>query len=154
MSPSNPNTKTNATSDLSLNTLIQEALEKQSIPLKPQRTPSIKRKTQDQNSAEKTKPSKINNATNSQISPQLIQRPLAMSNANPTKPKMLRQDPKTLSGIPCVSAHYTREAILTKDAIHPPPYYYYIIPYCITADYKSHKGYLLFSTVLFFPDFV
>ena len=121
MSPSNPNTQTNATSDLSLNTLIQEALEKKSTPPKPKRTPSIKRKTQDQNSAEKTKPSKINNTTNNQAPPQLIQQPLAMSNANPIKPKMLRQDPKTLSGIPCVSAHYTREAILTKDAIHPPP---------------------------------
>ena len=67
MSPSNPNTQTNATSDLSLNTLIQEALEKKSTPPKPKRTPSIKRKTQDQNSAEKTKPSKINNTTNNQV---------------------------------------------------------------------------------------
>ena len=120
MSTSNPNTKTNVTSDVSLNTLIQEALEKKSSPPKPKRTPSVKRKTQDQNSAEKTKPSKINNSTYSDTPPQLTQTPM-MSNTHPTKPKMLRQDPKTISGIPCVSAHYTREAILTKDAVHPAP---------------------------------
>ena len=34
---------------------------------------------------------------------------------------MLRQDAKHLGSIPCVSAFYTREAILTKDATHPEP---------------------------------
>ena len=37
------------------------------------------------------------------------------------RPKMLRQDSKSLGITPCVAAYNTVEAILRKDAIHPTP---------------------------------
>ena len=120
MSKSNPNISTNAISDSSLNSLIENALENESTP-KPQRTPKNKRKPQGQLSEEKQKPPKVINTTIGTQSPQNHHTQHTMSQNNGTRPKMLRQEAKTLEGIPCVSAHYTREAILRKDAHHPPP---------------------------------
>ena len=145
---SNPNTKTNLTTEISINSLINKALEEKDTPPKPQRTPNLKRKTQGQLSEEKTKPPKIIHTTQNLISQQTNLSLSTMSHENSSRPKMLRQDPKNLSGIPCVSAHYTREAILTKDAIHPQP-----APYEITyndikdkiSDYILENKHKLFN---------
>ena len=117
---SNPNSKTNISTDISINSLIDKALEEKNTSPKPQRTPNLKRKTQGQLSEEKTKPPKIVHTTQNPDFHQINFSPPTMSE-NSSRPKMLRQDPKNLSGIPCVSAHYIREAILTKDATHPQP---------------------------------
>ena len=69
MSKSNPNISTNAISDSSLNSLIENALENESTP-KSQRTPKNKRKPQGQLSEEKQKPPKVINTTIGTQSPQ------------------------------------------------------------------------------------
>ena len=131
---SNPNTKTNQTTDISINSLINKALEENKTPPKPQRTPNQKRKTQGQLSEEKTKPPKILNTTQEGTAQQTNHSSSIMFQENSSRPKMLRQDPKNLSGIPCVGAHYIREAILTKDALHPQP-----APYEISYDNIREK---------------
>ena len=122
MSKTNPNISSNAISDSSVNSLIESAL-KSEAPPQPQRTPKNKRKPQGQLSEEKQKPPKVinTNTTTGTQSTQSHHTKHTMSQNNGTRPKMLRQDAKNLEGIPCVSAHYTREAILRKDAHHPPP---------------------------------
>ena len=120
MSISNPNISTHAISNSSLNSLIENALENETGP-KPLRTPKNKRKPQGQLSEEKQKTSKVINTTSSTQSPPSHHTQHTMSQNNGTRPKMLRQEAKNLEGISCVSAHYTREAILRKDAHHPSP---------------------------------
>ena len=44
-----------------------------------------------------------------------------MTHENGDRPRMLRHSAKGLEGTPCVSAYFTREAILKKDAEHPEP---------------------------------
>ena len=92
------------------------------------------RKTQGQLSEEKTNPPKILNTTQEGTAQQTNHSSSIMFQGNSSRPKMLRQDPKNLSGIPCVGAHYIREAILTKDAIHPHP-----APYEISYDNIREK---------------
>ena len=91
MSTSNPNTKTDAATDISINSYIKKAIEENSLAPKEQRTPSSKRKTTDQLSAEKTKPSKIkNNTENSEniyIEPKMITENTPPAKNAPARPK-------------------------------------------------------------------
>ena len=93
---SNPNTKTNQTTDTSINSLINKALEEKNTPPKPQRTPNLKRKTQGQLSEEKTKLPKIVNTTQEVTVHQTNHSSSIMFQDNSSRPKMLRQDPKKL----------------------------------------------------------
>ena len=114
MSKTNPNSLTNANPNHSVNSYIEQA-----ILNKTNTTPTNqKRKSSNQLSEEKVKPSKITPPSTHTTTETDIDTTMAFNNA---RPKMLRQAGKHLGSIPCVSAHYTREAILTKDATHPNP---------------------------------
>ena len=119
MSQGNPNISTPVTPNLSVNSLIEQALANQTI-----NTPSSsKRKSNNQLSGEKDKPSKILHSSTATTEPtKMNQIPPSLSlPAEMPKPRMIRQDNKNLGPLPCVAAYYTMEAILTKDAIHPAP---------------------------------
>ena len=103
-------------SDRSLNNLIEQAVNQAQQNTNTPR-PINKRKPGDQLSSEKEKPHKITN-TDSHLTPTNLTN-LNMSNEDRDRPRMLRHNAKDLHGTPCVSAYYTREAILKKDAIHP-----------------------------------
>ena len=117
MSQGNPNISTPATPNLSVNSFIEQALANQS-----NNTPShSKRKSNNQLSGEKDKPRKIlHSSTNTTELTKMSQIPHSSPSDTP-KPRMIRQDNKTLGTLPCVAAYYTMEAILTKDATHPAP---------------------------------
>ena len=115
MSNQNLNTAKSLSPDISVNNLIEKALFDQ-----PKSTPhKTKRKPSDQLSEEKIKPPKISNTippTTPPYTPKTNIMPF-----NTKLPKMIRHDARGLGDTPCVSAFYTREAILKKDATHPTP---------------------------------
>ena len=117
MSQGNPNISTPVTPNLSVNSLIEQALANQTI-----NTPSSsKRKSNNQLSGEKDKPSKILHSSTATTEPTKMNQIPPSLPAEMPKPRMIRQDNKNLGPLPCVTAYYTMEAILTKDAIHPAP---------------------------------
>ena len=106
-------------SERSLNNIIEVALNQaqQGTSTPP---PLKKRKPKDQLSGEKEKPHKITNTNNTPPStPNSPTNIDTMYNENKDRPRMLRHNARELQGTPCVSAYYTREAILKKDATHP-----------------------------------
>ena len=88
-----------------------------------------KRKNSDQNSAEKIKANKqpnLNTLQNKDQPPLPINNPttqITMEANNISRPKMLRMQVKDLISTKCAAAHSTRDSIILKDAIHPPPTY-------------------------------
>ena len=107
-------------SERSLNNIIELALDQaqQNTSTPP---PLKKRKPKDQLSSEKEKPNKITNRNNTttQTTPNSPTKSDTMLYENSERPRMLRHTARELQGTPCVSAYYTREAILKKDATHP-----------------------------------
>ena len=87
---------------------------------------SKKRKTSDQNSAEKLKANKqpnLNTLQNKDQQPSPINNPttqITMEANNISLPKMLRMQVKDLISTKCAAAHSTRDSIISKNAIHPP----------------------------------
>ena len=102
-------------SDRSLNNLLEQAVDQAQQNSSTPR--SAKRKPGDQLSSEKEKPLKIIN-TDSLLTPTNLKN-INMNQEDKDRPRMLRHNAKSLQGTPCVSAYYTREAILKKDAVHP-----------------------------------
>ena len=102
----------------SVNSLIEKALKQAQA-----HTPSGKRKASDQQSSEKEKPHKVINSTPTSptrsTSPTRIPFIAEKMSDGMDRPRMLRHSAKGLEGTPCVSAFYTREAILKRDAEHP-----------------------------------
>ena len=118
MSTPNPNTVTNSSTDILVNNLIEKALSDQ-LTNTPQK---FKRKPKGQLSEEKTKPPKVCNTSPHTSPPSTPINHTATIMYSDTKyPKMIRHDARDLGDTPCVSAFYTREAILKKDATHPAP---------------------------------
>ena len=109
-------------SERSLNNIIELALDQAQQDTSTSSTPPPlkKRKPRDQLSSEKEKPHKITNRNNTnQTTPNSPPKTDTMHYENNERPRMLRHTARELQGTPCVSAYYTREAILKKDATHP-----------------------------------
>ena len=106
-------------SERSVNSLIQQAFEQAQT-----HTPVGKRKASDQQSSEKEKPHKLINDTKTSptpatsLNPQIITNTTANMSDNKDRPRMLRHSAKGLEGTPCISAFYTRKAILKRGAEH------------------------------------
>ena len=100
MSQGNPNISTPVIPNLSVNSFIEQALANQT-----NNTPSnSKRKSNNQLSGEKDKPRKILHSSTTTTEPtKMSETPPSLPPDTP-KPRMIRQDNKTLGTLPCVAA--------------------------------------------------